>query len=277
PRTTRTTRGAPSPFTRGKDAAAAAHPTTGRPSRAAAAKAAAALNTGADSGSSRGDRAARREVREPEQPASGAEQDKEGGPSQAHGMFRGGAGFGAGAATNGSSHEEDSAAAQAMALQPSASNGGTTQAHVYSLPRPPHLGTPASALADASAMMDGSTSASVEARSPSAAPHDSHDSSQFIYPDASNPYGSSPYPAYPHQAQTPVTVHHHPTRPLPGPYHSEPGLARTAFYYHGASPIPRPFIHPGHGITDELLDSADAAGVYGDDFAMQNGALEGRF
>ena len=333
PRSTRTWRGAPSPFAKGKDAAAAAAaaaapPTTGRPSRAAAAKATAALSTSPNGGSSRSDRAARRELREGEPQAGGAEQDEsleggalsrsqngrasasatsskptaaakkgkgrsrasqqqepsqeedqEVGPSQSHDMLRGGAGFGAGVPANGSSHDEDSAAAQTMPLHPAAANGDTTAAHVYSLPRPPHLSTASVALADASAMMDGtasaSTSASVEARSPSAASHASHASSQFIYPDASNPYGSSPYPAYPHQVQTPGAVHHHPTRPLPGPYLSEPGLARTAFYYHGASPIPRPFIHPGHGLTEDLLDSADAAGVYGDDFAQQGALVQG--
>ncbi|BGP53153.1 hypothetical protein JCM8202_003669 [Rhodotorula sphaerocarpa] len=132
-------------------------------------------------------------------------------------------------------------------------------AHVYSLPRPTHVGQGGPAGAGTSAAADAGLSRPHGSPSPA--------SSRFLYPDASNPYGSSPYPAYPHQAQTPVTTHHHPTRPEAGVYHSEPGLARTAFYYFGVSPISRPYIHPGHAVPDDLLENGDEASVFGSDFA----------
>ncbi|GAA6048063.1 hypothetical protein JCM3770_000173 [Rhodotorula araucariae] len=194
-------------------------------------------------------------------------------------MRRGGAGYAAGTGTgsaDGTAGSSRGAAAVAMplSLQPPATNGRAP--HVYSLPRPPHLSGVSAAAAAGAAVM-ASASASM-ARSPSAsslASHASHASSQFIYPDASNPYGSSPYPAYPHQAQTPVAVHHHPVRPYAGVYHSEPGLARTAFYYHGASPIPRPYIDPAHLVTEEMLDHGDEAYVYGAEFAEASGSGSG--
>ncbi|GAA5860347.1 hypothetical protein JCM3774_000387 [Rhodotorula dairenensis] len=185
-----------------------------------------------------------------------------GAASGSRGMRRGGAGFRAGlqpfdaASPNGpdgdvaSLHFGDGA------------NGSRTP-HVYSLPRPPHLdklGGTATSSRDASVDASAEAGPSNLARSPSPA------SQQFLYPDASNPYGSSPYPAYPHQTQTPVMRHQHPTLPHKV-YHSEPGLARTAFYYHGVSPLPRPYIHPEHDISDDVLDNGDEASVFGSDFA----------
>lgn len=197
-------------------------------------------------------------------------------------MRRGGAGFRAGNTLMDGESDGDNQDGEKDATIPTSlsfNNGGgdgigssSRAAHVYSLPRPPHLGKTGTG----SISRDESVSASGEAgpsradRSPSVA------SSHFLYPDASNPYGSSPYPAYPHQAQTPVMTHHHPTRPLAGVYHSEPGLARTAFYYHGVSPISRPYIHPEHHLPPDLVENGDEASLFGSEFATASSMGDAR-
>lgn len=178
-------------------------------------------------------------------------------------MRRGGAGFRAGLQPLDGASSIDPGEGRAFVDPENGGPDSSRTPHVYSLPGPPHvdkLGSTAVSTRDASVDASAEAGPSDSARSPSPA------SSQFLYPDASNPYGSSPYPAYPHQAQTPVMRHPHPSLPHKV-YHSEPGLARMAFYYHGVSPLPRPYIHPEHDLSDDVLDHGDEASVFGGDFA----------
>lgn len=215
----------------------------GRGGRGGRARGASARGRGTAAGSSRGRSRGSR--------ASGAASEE---------MQRGGASFAPAdvEAEDPNAAEDDAPPASLMLDSPPRSKEHRA-AHVYSLPRPTHVGQGGPAGAGTSAAADAGLSRPHGSPSPA--------SSRFLYPDASNPYGSSPYPAYPHQAQTPVTTHHHPTRPQAGVYHSEPGLARTAFYYFGVSPISRPYIHPGHAVPDDLLENGDEASVFGSDFA----------
>ncbi|BGP29222.1 hypothetical protein JCM10296v2_000960 [Rhodotorula toruloides] len=190
---------------------------------------------------------------------------------QSHDMRRGGAGYRAGSASmdggsvDGSSASGSSNGDPPMMLSLNPQTGGRPL-DGYSLPRPPHL---VAGARDSSTPAAGGTSAfsptpsasAGMARSPSAA------SMQVYYPDSSNPYGSSPYPSYPHQQQAPVATHRHPIRRHVAPYFSEPGRARPAYHYHGAEPIARPYVNPAHQVTDEMLEDGDEADVYGAEFA----------
>ncbi|GEM12001.1 heat shock factor (HSF)-type transcription factor [Rhodotorula toruloides] len=189
---------------------------------------------------------------------------------QSHDMRRGGAGYRAGSASmDGASADGSSASGSSngdppMMLSLNPQTGGRPR-DGYSLPRPPHLVDGArysSMLATGVSAFSPTPSTSAGmARSPSVA------SMQVYYPDSSNPYGSSPYPSYPHQQQAPVASHRHPIRRHVAPYFSEPGRARPAYHYHGAEPIARPYVNPVHQVTDEMLEDGDEADVYGAEFA----------
>ncbi|GAA5919544.1 hypothetical protein JCM1841_001001 [Sporobolomyces salmonicolor] len=171
---------------------------------------------------------------------------------ESHEMRRGGAGYRGGSQSGGSrggSVSMDGGGYGSNESVPTSLQPSSRQPHVYTLPRPPHLSSTA-------------RSPPPRSSSPAMSRAGSYNS-QLFYPDPSARYGSSPYPFYPHIAQTPDAVHYHPRGDAV--YHSEPRFARVPYYSVGGSPVPRPYIHPDHQVPGEMLDAEDGRdpGDYG--------------